>query len=146
MLNRPTPIDNPSGELARLRDDLIAFYRPVSSQERFAVERIALAQQSLRRAARLEDALFAAPDADLVTIMSGEAFKLFLRYQAQAQRSYRLAVDEFLFLRDNRSPAPAASATPPALKPQPVPAPAANPAFPPRPPAPAAAGNLALRL
>ena len=36
-------------EVARLREDLIACYRPVNSQELFAIERIALAQQSLFR-------------------------------------------------------------------------------------------------
>jgi hypothetical protein len=41
-------------EVAHLRDDAIAFYQPVNSQEIFAVERIALAQQSILRAARLE--------------------------------------------------------------------------------------------
>ena len=41
-------------EVARLREDAIAFYQPLNSQELFAVERIALAQQSILRAARLE--------------------------------------------------------------------------------------------
>ena len=36
-------------EVARLREDLIACYQPVNSQELFAIERIALAQQSLLR-------------------------------------------------------------------------------------------------
>ena len=39
-------------EVANLKDDLVAFYQPVNSQELFAVERIALAQQALLRAAR----------------------------------------------------------------------------------------------
>jgi hypothetical protein len=41
-------------EVAHLRDDAIAFYQPLNSQELYAVERIALAQQSMLRAARLE--------------------------------------------------------------------------------------------
>ncbi len=36
-------------EVARLREDLSACYQPVNSQELFAIERIALAQQSLIR-------------------------------------------------------------------------------------------------
>ena len=45
-------------EVANLKDDLVAFYQPVNSQELFAVERIALAQHALIRAARLESGLF----------------------------------------------------------------------------------------
>src|SRR5258706_13677885 len=41
-------------EIAHLRDDAVAVYQPVNSQELFAVERISLAQQSMLRAARLE--------------------------------------------------------------------------------------------
>ena len=41
-----------------LRDDLVAFYRPVNSQELFAVERIALSQLSLLRCAALESGFF----------------------------------------------------------------------------------------
>src|SRR6266446_6901821 len=47
-------------EVARLTDDLTAVYQPVNSQELFAIERIALAQQALLRAARLESGLFTA--------------------------------------------------------------------------------------
>jgi len=39
-------------EVAHLRADLIAVYQPVNSQELFAIERIALAQQAILRAAR----------------------------------------------------------------------------------------------
>ncbi|HMD69994.1 MAG TPA: hypothetical protein VKF41_01550 [Bryobacteraceae bacterium] len=38
-------------EVANLREDLVALYHPVNSQELFAVERIALAQQAILRAA-----------------------------------------------------------------------------------------------
>ena len=41
-------------EVANLREDLVALYHPVNSQELFAIERIALAQQAILRAARLE--------------------------------------------------------------------------------------------
>src|SRR5215472_12519925 len=44
-------------EIARLRADLIACYQPVNSQELFALERMAIAQQTLLRAARLEAGL-----------------------------------------------------------------------------------------
>jgi len=44
--------------VARLKDDLVAAWQPVNSQELFAIERIALAQHALLRAARLESGLF----------------------------------------------------------------------------------------
>ena len=43
--------------LAHLRADRIAVYQPVNSQELFAIERIALAQQAMLRVARLEAGL-----------------------------------------------------------------------------------------
>jgi hypothetical protein len=161
MSNQPASRNEAPEELARLREDLIAFYRPINSQERFAVERIALAQQSLRRVARLEATLFAAPDGELLETVSADGFKFFLRYQAQAERAYKNALDELALLQAGRplalaSPKPAAHALkPPALDPltsvapsSPSRAPAAAPI-----PAPAAAAaskgaaaNLALRL
>ena len=45
-------------EVGRLRDDLIALYQPVNSQELFALERAALAQHAILRGARLESGLF----------------------------------------------------------------------------------------
>jgi hypothetical protein len=45
-------------EIANLRTDLIATYQPVNSQELFAIELIALAQQTRFRAARLESGVF----------------------------------------------------------------------------------------
>src|SRR5438876_11278542 len=45
-------------EVAHLRADLLSVYQPVNSQELFAIERIALSQQALLRAARLEAGLF----------------------------------------------------------------------------------------
>jgi hypothetical protein len=47
-------------EVAALRADALATYQPVNSQEVFAVERIALAQHSMLRAARLEAGLLMA--------------------------------------------------------------------------------------
>ena len=47
-------------EVARRRADLTALYQPANSQELFALERMAITQQALVRAARLEDGLFTA--------------------------------------------------------------------------------------
>ena len=120
-------------EVGRLAQDLAAVYRPENSQEQFALERIALAQQSMLRAARLEAGLFTAcmdqalndnetPWAPMCPALTGngdieitrgqnrtyslgEGFNrmvkhptgwaLFLRYQAQSERLYRRAVEEF---------------------------------------------------
>jgi hypothetical protein len=45
--------------VAKLRDDLVEFHQPINSQELFAVERIALAQNALLRASTLETGMFA---------------------------------------------------------------------------------------
>src|SRR5271157_3385063 len=45
-------------EVAYLKADLVAAYQPVNSQELFALERMAIAQQTILRAARLESGLF----------------------------------------------------------------------------------------
>ena len=45
-------------EIARLKQDAVAVYQPVNSQEMFALEQIAIAQQTMFRAARLESGLF----------------------------------------------------------------------------------------
>src|ERR1039458_319968 len=45
-------------EVADLRDRAVAFYEPANSQELFAVERIAIIQQAMNRAARLEAGTF----------------------------------------------------------------------------------------
>jgi hypothetical protein len=120
-------------EVAHLKEDLVALYQPVNSQELFALERLALAQQALLRAARLEAGLFTtalnsacdclgspielmnpelAGNGDIEitrqqnrNYLLGEGFQqmarksnswsLFLRYQAQAERHYRRAVEEF---------------------------------------------------
>jgi hypothetical protein len=120
-------------EVAHLRADLIAVYQPVNSQELFAIERLALTQQAILRAARLETGLFTTclnealdPSGNPVVFMAeelsgngdieitraqnrnymlGEGFhrmvqqsnswSLAIRYQAQAERHYRRAVEEF---------------------------------------------------
>jgi len=45
-------------EVAHLKADLVAAYQPVNSQELFAIERMAIAQQSIIRAARIEAGFF----------------------------------------------------------------------------------------
>ncbi|MGA3019641.1 MAG: hypothetical protein ABSF62_21165 [Bryobacteraceae bacterium] len=124
-------------EIYQLRQDSLDLYRPVNSQELFAVERIAACQLSLIRAARLEAGLFTTcldqaldPEGEPMHLMSrelagngdveitrvqnrnfvlGEGFRratqqphtwaLFLRYQAQAERQYRRAIQDFDHLR-----------------------------------------------
>jgi hypothetical protein len=128
--------------LTNLRDDAIAVYQPVNSQELFAVERIALAQLSILRCAALEAGLHA--DAmnecytpgnfpvkalndevirDIQTTRAqnrtlclaigfqrvarkSDGWKLFLRYQAQSERLYRRAIEEFERLKALRSQLP----------------------------------------
>jgi len=131
-------------EVAHLKEDLVALYRPVNSQELFALERLALAQQALLRAARLEAGLFTtalnsacdclgspielmspelAGNGDIEitrqqnrNYLLGEGFQqmarksnswsLFLRYQAQAERHHRRAVEEFERLKALREELP----------------------------------------
>jgi hypothetical protein len=118
-------------EVAHLRADLVAAYQPVNSQELFALERMAICQQAILRAARLESGLFTtcmdesfgpngAPrlpledeltrdikvtcalnrnflfaDGFRILARQGNSITLFLRYQAQAERQYRRAVEEY---------------------------------------------------
>ena len=122
-------------EIEHLVADAVEFYQPQNSQERYAVERIALAQQAVLRAARLEAGMLSASFVDFVhngdeglyvvdfdisanpitpeqdrTLMLAQAFiqyggggfSLFLRYQAQAERRYRAAIQEFERLKDLR--------------------------------------------
>ncbi len=120
--------------VARLREDLIAFYQPANSEELFAIERMALAQNAILRAARLESGMFTMcldeclePTTDDLPPWKGlspelvkdnqvthqqnrnyalaqglhglvrqsSAWSLLLRYQAQAERQYRRALEEF---------------------------------------------------
>jgi hypothetical protein len=118
-------------EVANLREDLIETYRPVNSQELFALERVALAQQAILRAARLEAGFlsnclseafgangqpsfpmkpqltahieinqaqndnYLLGDGFYRLISHNNSFALLLRYQAQAERQYRRAIQEF---------------------------------------------------
>src|SRR5262245_51754436 len=128
--------------VAHLKADLVAVYQPVNAQELFAIERMAVAQQALLRAARLEAGLFTtclneAVDrygdpiyplsqelvGDLDTprgqnrnyavaegfrriVREGNVWNLFLRYQAQAERHYRRALEEFERLKGLRHELP----------------------------------------
>jgi hypothetical protein len=130
-------------EVAHLREDLIAAYRPVNSQELFAIERIALAQQTLLRAERLHSGLFTTCLNETITsdgrpltgisphlvdgdhriekaqnrnFLLAEGFRrqtrdssswtLFLRYQAQSDRLYRRAIEDFERLKALRHELP----------------------------------------
>jgi hypothetical protein len=129
-------------ELANIRADLIHVHQPVNSQELFALERMALAQLSILRAARLETGFLTACLQEAVAPETGEpvfidpqmmadieitagqrhsfgfaagfhrltrrsdAFSLLLRYQAQAERQYRRAREEFNSLKALRPELP----------------------------------------
>ena len=125
-----------------LRADLVACYRPVNSQELFAIERIALAQQSLLRLTALENGLGTAclnetmnpegfPRELLSEILTKDievtraqnrnycfaegftrltrispTWPIFLRYQAQTERLYRRAIEDFERVKALRSELP----------------------------------------
>lgn len=129
-------------EVDHLKQDLVHDFQPVNSQEMFALERIAVAQQALLRAARLEAGLFTNAldealdqrdepmvllDPDLTRDLEvtrqqnrnyilafgfhrmaqrSNTWLLFLRYQAQTERHYRRALEEFERLKDLRPELP----------------------------------------
>ncbi len=130
-------------EIAHLRTDLTAVYQPVNSQEMFALDRMALTQQAMLRAARLESGLFTncldlalndsgtpivpmSRDLSLdieitraqnrnyalaegfhrMATQPNNTWSLFLRYQAQAERHYRRALEEFNRLKALRPELP----------------------------------------
>ena len=137
-------------EIARLRADLFALYQPRNSQEQFALERMAMAQHMILRAARLESGLFAEamnlsidnprPQHVMLRPLTGHAengvttgqhanfvlaegfafmhgkhpsaFSLLLRYQAQAERFYRRALEEFQRVRAEAPALPDSPAEP----------------------------------
>ncbi len=120
-------------EVAHLASDLVSVYQPVNSQELFALQRMAISQQAILRAARLESGLFTTclnetldandhPAFPMNQLLSGDGemeitraqnrnyllgegflrlarqsngWTLFLRYQAQAERQYRRALEDF---------------------------------------------------
>ena len=132
-------------EIAHLKSDLVSAYQPANSQELLALERMALSQQAILRAARLESGLFTACLNETLSISNDEPFlpmnealsgdgdievtraqnrnyllaagflrlstqsnawSLFLRYQAQAERQYRRALEDFDRLKALRNDLP----------------------------------------
>jgi hypothetical protein len=169
-------------EVANRRADLIATYQPVNSQELWAIERLALAQQALDRVSRAEIGMYTAclnesldPDGRPLRLMYLEMVEnidvlrehnrnfilwegltrlmrqsqdvlVFLRIQAQTERLYRRAAEDFEGIRKLRKeltnqpifrpqPEETNPVEPPKTTPPFVPA-AAPPDFPPPPPAP----------
>ena len=144
--------------IANLRDDAIALYQPVNSQELFAVERVALAQLSLLRCAAMEAGLFTTCLDDAMESpahpfilrnpeltgdievtrgqnhaywlafgfnrMAGKTnnnnWTIFLRLQAQSERMYRRAVEEFARFKALRHTLPNDSPNEPTAEPQPA--------------------------
>ena len=128
--------------IADLRSDLIAAYQPVNSQELLAIERMALCQQSILRAAAMESGLMTTclnetldPSGRPIILLQDDlvhdipvtmaqnrayclaegvsrvthysnVFSLVLRYQVQAERQYRRAVEEFERLKALRPEMP----------------------------------------
>jgi hypothetical protein len=118
-------------EIAELRESVIDLYKPTNAQELFAVERIAITQQSMNRAARLEAGTLTTCLNDVLNLrerplmemdpemygggepgkqqvknyLLAEGFRrsvgacnvihLCMRYNAQAERLYRRAVQDF---------------------------------------------------
>ncbi len=116
-------------ELDRLRAGLTELHQPANDLEIAAVERLALAQQALLRVARLEAGLFSSALHDVLSSESagpslradrnfalaegfrhmnrrGNDWTLFLRYQAQAERQYRRALEELERLQALRDEQP----------------------------------------
>src|SRR5262249_23385394 len=84
-------------EIDRLKADLVAAYQPANPQELFAIERIALCQQALLRAARLEAGLFTTclnqaldPDGRPIYLMNQELTED-LEITREQNRNYILA-------------------------------------------------------
>ncbi len=127
-------------EVAELRESVINLYKPANAQELFAVERIAITQQSMNRAARLEAGTLTTCLNDVLNLRerplmemdpemygggepgkqqvknyllaegfrrsvgASNVFHLCMRYNAQAERLYRRAVQDFERIKSLRSP------------------------------------------
>jgi hypothetical protein len=154
-----------SAHVAALVADAVATYQPINSQERFAVERIALAQHSMLRMYAFEAGFFTncleaamvgpndpeilkrcqvgdnieVPRAQNRAFWLAHGFKIldrqssmassFLRFQAQAERLYRRAVEDFhrlLKLRDRLPPEKYEMPNEPNSEPIPAPQPEEN--------------------
>jgi hypothetical protein len=129
-------------EIANRRADLIECYQPVNSQELWAIDRLALAQQALDRVSRAEIGMYTAclnesldPDGRPLRLMYLEMVEnidvlreqnrnfilweglsrllrqsqdvlVFLRIQAQTERLYRRAAEDFERIRKLRKELP----------------------------------------
>jgi len=129
-------------EVANRRADLIECYQPVNSQELWAIDRLALAQQALDRCSRAEAGMYTAclnesldPDGRPLRLMYLEMVEdidvlreqnrnfilwegftrlmrqsqdvlVFLRIQAQTERLYRRAAEDFERIRKLRKELP----------------------------------------
>jgi len=123
-------------EIAEIREGVIDLYQPTNAQELYAVERIAITQQSMNRASRLEAGTLTICLNDVLNLrerplmemdpemygggepgkqqvknyLLAEGFRrsvgasnvihLCMRYNAQAERLYRRAVQDFERIRD----------------------------------------------
>ncbi len=122
-------------EIAELRESVIDLYKPTNAQELFAVERIAITQQSMNRASRLEAGTLTTCLNDVLSLRerpymemdpemygggepgkqqvknyllaegfrrsvgASNVFHLCMRYNAQAERLYRRAVQDLERIR-----------------------------------------------
>jgi len=116
----PNAVASPedAAELARLQEDLIAFHRPLNSQELLVLDKIARAQQAILRAYRLQSAVFASLEVPSPTPEDGppagstlgdnflrldhKIWSGLLRFQAHADNSYHRAVEELDRLKSIR--------------------------------------------
>jgi len=155
-------------EIAHIKSDLVSTYQPVNAQEIFALERMALAQQSIFRASRLEAGLFTTglnetldtgdhpftpmskelagvadidvaraqnrnyclADGFLRLVRQSNGWSLFLRYQAQSERLYRRALEEFDRLKALRPELPNQVSPSEELPNEPIPGPQPQPGSP----------------
>jgi len=127
-------------EIAEIRESVIELYKPTNGQELIAVERIAVTQQSMNRAARLEAGTLTTCLNDVLSLRerpymemdpemygggepgkqqvknyllaegfrrsvgASNVFHLCMRYNAQAERLYRRAVQDFERIKSLRCP------------------------------------------
>jgi len=116
----PNAVASPedAAELARLQEDLIAFHRPLNSQELLVLDKIARAQQAILRSYRLESAVFASLEVPTPTPEDGppagttlgdnflrtdhKIWSGLLRFQAHADNAFHRAMAELDRLKSIR--------------------------------------------
>src|SRR5664279_4505089 len=125
--------ENPE-TIAHLRADAIDFYKPVNSQEMFAVERIALAQHGMLRVSFMEAGLFTncleeALDCNgKPVILRKHDLTAGLQLTVGQNHNYRLAVEDFDRLKKLRTEFDMEPMIDPqAVQPEPVAPPETNP-------------------